>query len=575
MLFTFNSIGEKAPKDIEYQQYAMYYLTTSYEIEAAVLTGSGFVDSTAEAGKKYTYRITAVNTKVPQNNNTILVSEINTEMPKSSTIDAVFSNRSVNLTWDIKNVKDNYFASVVERSTDSIHFEIVGKPIIKVSTPDEKPEDAYKISVTDSIPNRIKYFYRVRGLNTFGELGKPSDVISGKAYPDLNIAPFITNVDSSAPNKFTIEWQLADSLFDAIDKYEVYLSKKFDTNYHKIAEVIGAANNKIEFNFKPKDLSNYFVVKAIGNRYGQVTTSPPYFYQVIDSTPPAIPTGLTGSIDTSGIVTLKWNANTEIDLLGYRVLRVLKKEDEYVSMNATPDINTIFHDTLPLNQLNTLVYYKVVALDNRYNESGMSDFVELRRPDKIAPAPPRIEKAEAKENAIKINWIPSFSSDVEYYLINRQSSADSLKQWKTIAQVSKNDTAYIDNDVKPNINYTYSIVALDFGKLKSVPSFTYSASIIKVVEPTRKTIKNLNAFASRQYKYIELNWQLAEPEAEEVWIYKTIAGSDEIALMANLSTSKKKYIDEDITPNTKYAYYFKVVYKDGSASKMEKLEVEY
>ncbi|MBS4044649.1 MAG: hypothetical protein KGZ59_12660 [Chitinophagaceae bacterium] len=575
MLFTFKSAGDPAPKDLEYQQYAMYYLTTSYEIEAAVLTGSGFIDHTAEKGKKYTYRITVANTKVPQKNNSIVVSEINTELPKISQFSAVFSNRSVNLSWNIEDVKDHYFASIIERSTDSIHFEAVGKPVIKVSTPDDKPEDLYIVSVTDSIPNRIKYYYRVRGLNTFGELGLSSEIISGKAYPDLNVAPYITSVDSSAPNMLTVEWELADSLYDAIEKYEIYHSKKFDTNYIKITELFGAHHNKKEFSFKTKDLSNYFIIKAIGNRYGQATTSAPYFYQIIDSIPPAIPTGLTGAIDTNGVVTLKWNANAEEDLLGYRVLRVLKKDDEYVSMNATPNTATTFKDTLPLNQLNTLVYYKVVALDNKYNESDASNFIELRRPDKIAPAPPRIEKAFAKDNTIIVDWIQSFSDDVEFYLVNRLSSADTSKQWKTIAQVSKNDTTYTDTDVKPNINYTYNIQAIDYGNLKSTPSFTYSASIVRNTESLRKTLKNINAFVSRQYKYIELNWQLSEPEAEEIWIYKAIAGSDEIALMANLKINQNKYIDEDIAPNTKYAYYFKVVYKDGSASKFEKLEVEY
>ena len=575
MLFTFNTIGEKAPKELEYQQYAMYYLTTSYEIESAISTGSGFVDSTVERGKNYTYRITVANTKAQQNNNTIFVSDKNTDLPKVPSLTSVFSNRSVALSWDIKEVKDDYFASVLERSTDSIHFEQVGKPIIKVSTPDEKPEELYRISIIDSIPNRVKFYYRVRGLNTFGELGKPSDVISGKAYPDLNIAPFITSVDSSAPNMLFIEWELADSLYDAVEKYEIYHSKKFDTNYTKIAEVIGASINKKDFSFKPKDLSNYFIVKAIGNRDGQSTSSPPYFYQLIDSIPPAIPIGLKGSIDTNGVVTLQWHSNTEQDLLGYRVLRVLKKTDEYVSLNATPINVTFFSDTLPLNQLNSLAYYKVVALDNRYNESGMSDFVELKRPDKIAPAPPRIEKLEAKENAIQISWIKSFSDDVETYLISRQSSSDSIREWKVIKQAASTDSLFIDTDVKPNIKYTYSIQAVDFGKLKSVYSGSYSTEITKRVEYVKKSIKNFNSYISRPYKYIELNWQLNEPSTEEIWIYRSLSGTEEVALIANLAGNVNKYVDEDVTPNSKYIYYIKVVYKDGSGSKMEKLEVEY
>ncbi|MBN8838108.1 MAG: fibronectin type III domain-containing protein [Sphingobacteriia bacterium] len=573
MLSIFNVPGKESKGDMDYQQYAMYYILTSYEIESAVLTGSAFIDSSVEAGKKYTYRITVANTKVPQINNSFFVSDKNTDLPKSPAITPVFSNRSVSLAWDTKDVKDDYFASVLERSTDSIHFEKIGQPIIKVSSPEEKPEDETKINVVDSIPNKIKFYYRIRGLNTFGELGKPGDVISGKAYPDLNVSPFITGVDSTAPGKLTIQWELADSLFDATAKYEIYQSKRFDTNYVKIGEVVGAAANKKEFSFTSKSLSTYFKVKAIGNRYNQTTESEPFLYQLIDSIPPAIPVGLKGSVDSTGVVTLKWEKNTEMDFLGYRVLRAQKKEDEFVILNATPQNITSFKDTLPMNQLNTVMYYKIAAVDARYNESAPTAYIEVKRPDLIPPAPPRMDSVKIRDNKIYIQWVKSFSKDVSGYIIYKKASTDTTKTWRQLISVKSQDTSYTDADVQPGATYYYSVQAVDEGNLKSAISDPKSVYIEKAATAL-KGVKNIAPYVARQYKYIELSWQNNEPEANQYWVYRSSPG-EELALVKVLPANIKRYVDEDVKNGATYKYAIKVVYKNGKSSKMERVEVAY
>lgn len=61
-------------------------------------------------------------------------------------------------------------------------------------------------------------------------------------------------------------------------------------------------------------------------------------------------------------------------------------------------------------QLNSNVYYRVAALDNRFNESEQSEFIHLNRPDTIPPAPANIRNVTLIEGkSIQINWIKSFS----------------------------------------------------------------------------------------------------------------------------------------------------------------------
>ena len=69
--------------------------------------------------------------------------------------------------------------------------------------------------------------------------------------------------------------------------------------------------------------SNYFKIRAIGDN--NQTESFSILVQLYDETPPAVPVGLTGKIDSAGIVRLEWKANTEKDLGGYHVFKSTEK----------------------------------------------------------------------------------------------------------------------------------------------------------------------------------------------------------------------------------------------------------
>ncbi len=562
--------------------YGMYFLLSSYAIKNALISASGFVDSTIQKDKKYKYRISIANVKLTaQNTASYIIDAIDNNIPAPPEITGDFIKNSVQLKWDNKDIQKDYFAIILEKSIDSIHFKSVTKnPFL--TTVSNKALEGDNLRTTTQYTDTairlgIKYYYRLRGLNIFGLSSKPSKVLAGMVTMDLVNAPVIHFLDTLR-SKYILDWTMPPAQNALVEKYQVlYSSTGDDSSYNVIKEVNGGKDLVAAFDFTPNS-SNYFRVKAIGIKKEQIYTSKPYLYQLHDSIPPAIPIGLVGSIDKKGIVSLKWSNNTEKDLKGYKILKRYNNSNSFSLLNASPRVDTVFTDTLPLNQLNLVSSYSVTALDNRYNESEKSAFIKIYAPDTIPPAPPKLLNVITNAGGgHQINWVKSFSKDVKGYVIYRKELTDTINIWTKYAEIKMDDTTFTDILVKSSISYLYKIAAIDKGDLISVFSDSIKSKITTVEKVEDQVITKFNVYIAKEYKYIELTWWTGNTDnVSEYQLYRVSNKSNgAIRLVTSLPANIKRYVDEDIASNTIYTYYLKVLYKSGKSSKFTKVEASY
>lgn len=100
-------------------------------------------------------------------------------------------------------------------------------------------------------------------------------------------------------------------------------------------------------------------------------TSAGHFFEIEDTTPPAIPTGLTVATgDEDGTLDVSWNANTDPDLDGYNLYRSDALNGTYVMVNTAVISGTTYTDS-GLED-NTTYYYKLKAVDDEGQESDFS-----------------------------------------------------------------------------------------------------------------------------------------------------------------------------------------------------------
>jgi len=289
----------------------------------------------------------------------------------------------------------------------------------------------------------------------------------------------------------------------------------------------------------------------------------PSYVVMKDDEPPSKPTGLEGIIDTSGIVKIWWPKGSEPDLNGYRVYYSNHKNSEFHALTGTFR-DTVFTDTINLNTLDELIYYRIVAVDLNLNNSEFSDILELQKPDKVKPVAPVFRTYEISDTSVFLAWIPGTSRDIsKQILYKRESGLD----WKEYKEFNKEVSSYTDSDVNKEKIYEYSLVAIDDAGLSSdmskpITVRVYNAGILNKV-------KGLKAAVNENGNSVVLNWNSSGDTQCSYLIYRSY-NNNGLQMCAKINGGSNNYTDENVTPGASYSYAIKVVNKDGKKSLLSK-----
>jgi uncharacterized protein len=569
----FNTLMRKT-EDLR-MRHGFSLLSADMSFEAACLAGWGFVDSTAEMGKEYFYLVYLANDriskKVEMGVTSLKTNETGILAPlffKSN-----FKQTLGTFTWDNEIRSNEYTAYWLERSDDNINFKATTqKPIINIVNP-EVPSKEF--SYKDTLPGMDKtYYYRLRGITCFGELSEPTEVIKGLAKEQLSSAPFITEANILNDSTVMIKWDMfKDSTLRLLKNYEISVADDDDGEFKTIIANI-SKDAKTAVCSTPLS-SNYFIISAIDIN-GQKYSSFPRLVQTIDSVPPAPPIGLTGLIDSNNVVHLTWTPNKESDLLGYYVLRANVATDEMNVITAKVVTGTTYTDTLSTKLGNEKIYYALVALDQRYNQSKLSDTVALTRPDLNPPVAPVFKDFKLSENKVELSWENGNSDDVITQRLYKKvfNNGTNDNNWQLLKEFNSLDsTHYTDNKVNAGAVVGYTLIAVDKNKNESTPSVPLTVTI-PLDKKDKVAVKELTAVADRKSKKILVEWVYTEKGVVEYQIYKT-AAKKPISLWKVAENTSVAIIDEDISPGNVYKYAIRAVFNDGTMSQMKEVNVEF
>ncbi|MDR1887034.1 MAG: hypothetical protein LBQ70_03880 [Prevotellaceae bacterium] len=555
------------------QRFSVSLFAADNSFDAALMAGWGWRDTDVKHNERYLYRIIS---SAPDTGSlhieygSVFVAADEMEfISKPTGLAGIFGDKSIMLSWNYEGYV--YHSYYIEKSADGKNYSrLDGIPVTNMNNTDEQAVP--RMYFMDSLENNTDtYYYRIVGITPFGESGPPSDSIFGHGKELFQYIPHINHTYINTSGDLDLGWEFDEKGNALIKGFELQHSPNSEVYETVVADIEPEARSLLVDREKLL-LSNYFIITAIPHE-GEPASSFPVLVQPVDSVPPAIPAGLVGMIDSSGAVTLKWDRNIEKDLYGYRVFRAHLKDEELIPLFDIALKDTVYRDTVQINNLNRHVYYAVAALDMRYNQSDLTPRLELEKPDIVPPSPPAISGYRIKDGGIEISWKNSTSPGVTSHRIHRKNKdGNGLSQiLATIADSAQ--TSYTDTSAMVGVYYIYTVTALKNSKPESDPSNEITLFTLRSKHENDE-IERFDAIVDRRNKMLKLVWT---DKLQDVLYYEIYRGINDrkASLWKTLKNGEHETTDDKLHINADYVYIIRAILKSGKNTTSKSLNIKH
>ena len=295
---------------------------------------------------------------------------------------------------------------------------------------------------TSYIEDGNTYYYKVRALKSDGTAGAWSSIVSvtyRAASTGTLSAPTVTGGNDSQ-GRPALTWNAVSGAA----KYEIYRSYSRDGSYSKYSTQTSTAYTNSSY--LTSGTTYYYKVRALdanGNA-GPYSAVVSVTCRLKLSAP-----SVTGSKDSQGRPTLKWNAVT--GAAKYEVYRSTSRSGTYTKYST--QTSTSYTNSSYLTS-GTTYYYKVRALgsDGSYGPYSSVVSVTYRATSSAVPAEVTMGKATAQGSYITVTW--DKAANAASYRVYRRVNNSS--DWNVVAS-SVSGTSYTDWNVEPGVRYTYTV----------------------------------------------------------------------------------------------------------------------
>ncbi|GAA0565079.1 fibronectin type III domain-containing protein [Chitinophaga japonensis] len=555
------------------QRFALSLYAADNSFEAAKLAGWGYEDRNVKPNEKYLYRIKslapATRIRIDSSGAFIGLAD-HRELPKPANIGAVFGDRNVVLSWDYSLLQHYYNSWFIERSRDNGQTYERARNLPVTNFNEKEKRASPRMYFIDSLQdNNTVYHYRVRGVSPFGEAGPPSDPVTGKGRHLLAYVPNIRSNSVDEKGVMELGWEFEAAGNKLISGFTLNQAPTADGPYTAVLSNIPPDQRTLRYGqLLP---TNYFTITAVAIE-GEPSTSFPVLVQPVDSIPPAAPAGLAGTIDSNGVVQLTWQANSEKDILGYKIFRSNMAGEEPAALVDSVWLPNKYRDSVNIRSLNGKVYYRVTALDQRYNQSPFSAVIEIRKPDVIPPTSPVLTGYRVADDAVHLSWIPARDEDIAQQVVFRKTLAAGADKWEGLPPLPPAARNFADRAVTPGQTYAYLVLARDSSGLESKPVQPLTVTV--PYNPAKGMVRSFNAQVNRQERYIELFWKDDLADVQEYQLYKG-EKDGAVTLWKIIPPGTRRIVDDQPRINTEYVYSIRAVLRSGATGNYKVINVQY
>jgi uncharacterized protein len=556
-----DTIGDNAVRNTTLFGYALFAADNDPSIADAM--GLRFVDRNVRNGDKFIYRISLNEPRDYRIDPAELEVEVQPARPNPppSNLKARGLDGRIELRWDPQ-PSIEYTGYIVMRSSDGgkKFTQMNTTPIVIVAGSDTAMHPRGGFTDT-AVVNYRPYVYRVIGITAFGERGTAGEVKALARDLTPPPAPLMKQPQQTGRGTVRLAWDVAPAGRD-LKGFVVLRSALSDSNYHTLTKKPLPVNARQYTDTHADEAEPYYIVTSVDTA-GNQAASFPVFCGIIDTLPPAIPTGLRGTIDSTGLVLLTWNRNRERSVIGYRILRANAPDHEYTQLAGQVWPDTSFTDTVAVRTLTRYVYYRIAAVNARFNHSRPTTPIALRRTDDIPPEIPAFYDVQATDTSVILRWAPSGSADVASHLLSRRTLPGG--SWTLVGTLPRTASQYTDRDVQHNAMYEYRIEAVDSSGLHSPSALTVQARPFD--SGVRAPASGLTAAFDQQAKTVTLQWAATASGNEKSYVVVFRSKNNGPLLRyRSVDGSERAFVDREITGAGTYEYAVKIITEGGAES---------
>lgn len=547
-------------------KYAFSLLACDFDFKTALASGLAYQETLTDTASWVEYNVIPVLDEMMEMSVTIGTALFNTKYQKDYpdiTIRAEENEGSVSLYWDREYFDDYYSGYWIEVSQDKASYQRLNNvPYIHPIENDSLVYTPY-INYNHEVENYKPMYYRVVGIDAFGKEHSSKTVVKamGKdktppAPPEKVKAVFETETDIS------ITWEKSDIESDH-DGFLVFKGYNYEGPWYPISPRIAA--NKTEYidTEASNIMNNYYLVTAIDTS-GNDASSAAAYASINDTIPPAVPSGLAGSVDSLGNVTLTWNRNKEADILGYKVQFANDSLHEFSMLTGQALSDTFFVDKIALNTTTPHVFYTIFAVDLRFNYSARTEMVKVMRPDTIPPLQPIFSGYEVVKDTLTLMWKSSKSKDAHSQELWRSTDG---YNWQLLANLDKDVEQYDDLNIPEDGGYYYKLIAFDINGLSSVsPSHLY-------LEAVRSVLASGTPILSLQKTKDDapsLDWAIDNRDIAKIYLYRSKNGQPFLKYKT-INATDRSFVDSNTNQANTYSYTLKAKDKKGKETEFSNI----
>ncbi|HET7152198.1 MAG TPA: hypothetical protein VFJ29_00390 [Candidatus Kapabacteria bacterium] len=555
-------VVNRVPEQKLWQTLAHYRRVDSLHEWSGVLLvrlalGTTYLDTTAERGKTYEYRVSKVDAsgaaRETATSNAVLYPSVPALAPLRL-LDKAATEKQVILRWNIG------------RGTQPVNFLVMRKdakdayqlidPIRALS----KSHDTTMLLVEDTLVQPLHYYqYYIILADYYGNVGTHSDTAAIASY-DFHSVPLpdhlnATGFDSSGGVR--VSWRLEQPKF--VKAVQIFRSESWDTGYKQIAEVSAQDTSFIDKMSVP--MVKYYYRLVMVGQFDELSIPSARVFGLYKST--LVPTG-SGKINAEGEkdgVKLQWRTK-EKNILGYYVYRTNGINDSLrlITSLIPADSMVTFFDTSSVLSGKLRYGYSVRTENTSHKISGFSETAYVRPLIPTQPPTPINLATSVHDHVIQLYWddMRAMDNSVKgYYIFRREFTGkkkeeDYKKLNDTLLRAKHNN--YVDTTAELDKTYEYAVQAVDYfdgmsGMSASAKGGLYSPEIAPPA----------GLRAELTDEGIHVQWDTThQPGITGFKVYRYERGKKP-QLMGTSTLAEREFLDTKAQKGKLYSYYVTAV----------------